>query len=162
LTPEEPVKASAPDGHHDQGHHDHAAMSGAAPRSTDRVRKGADEHSGHDKHAGHSVEMFRQKFLGTLLLSIPTLLWAPMIQHWFGYTAPGGTEASRWISALFGTLVYGYGGLVFVRGARREIADRRPGMMTLVALAISVAFLFSIAVTLASREWISGGSSRLS
>src|SRR5712692_10512310 len=40
---------------------------------------------GYDKHAGHSVEMFRQKFWGTLLLSIPTIVWAPMIQHWFGY-----------------------------------------------------------------------------
>jgi Cu2+-exporting ATPase len=64
----------------------------------------------HDKHAGHSVEMFRQKFLGTLLLSIPTIIWSPMIQHWFGYAAPGGATASRWIPAFFGTLVFAYGG----------------------------------------------------
>ena len=92
--------------------------------------------------------MFRQKFWGTLLLSIPTLVWAPMIQHWFGYTAPGGAVASRWIPAVFGSLVYAYGGWVFLRGARRELADRQPGMMTLIALAISVAFVFSLAVTL--------------
>ncbi len=102
---------------------------------------------GHDKHAGHSVEMFRRKFWGTLLLSIPTLVWSPMMQHWFGYEAWGGPTAARWIPALFGTLVFVYGGWVFVRGAVGELAARLPGMMTLIALAISVAFLFSLAVT---------------
>ena len=104
--------------------------------------------SGHDKHAGHSVEMFRQKFWGTLLLSIPTVIWAPMIQHWFGYEAPGGPVASRWVPAVFGTLVFAYGGWVFIQGAVKEIRDRLPGMMTLISLAITVAFGFSLAVTL--------------
>ena len=103
---------------------------------------------GHDRHAGHSVEMFRQKVLGTVLLSIPTVLWAPMIQQWFGYAAPGGPAASRWVPAVFGTLVFAYGGWVFVQGAARELADRLPGMMTLISLAIGVAFVFSLAVTL--------------
>jgi Cu2+-exporting ATPase len=91
--------------------------------------------------------MFRQKFWGTLLLSIPTLIWAPMIQHWFGYTAPGGAAASRWIPAIFGTLVFAYGGWVFIQGAIGELRARLPGMMTLISLAISVAFVFSLAVT---------------
>jgi len=120
-----------PDGGHD-GHADHDSDHRAG---------------GHDKHAGHSVAMFREKFWGTLLLSIPTLVWAPMIQHWFGYKAPGGPPASRWIPAIFGTLVFGYGGWVFIRGAVGEIRDRLPGMMTLISLAISVAFVFSLAVT---------------
>jgi P-type Cu2+ transporter len=102
---------------------------------------------GHDKHAGHSVEMFRDKFWGTFLLSVPTIVWAPMIQHWFGYQAPGGSAASRWVPAIFGTLVFGYGGLVFIKGAIGEIRDRLPGMMTLISLAISVALAFSVAVT---------------
>ena len=102
---------------------------------------------GHDKHAGHSVEMFRQKFWGTLLLSIATIVWAPMIQHWFGYEAPGGPVASRWVPAIFGTLVFGYGGWVFIQGAVSEMRDRLPGMMTLISLAITVAFGFSLAVT---------------
>ena len=76
---------------HDHTHHD------AQPPAPGHSQ-GHEEHAGHDKHAGHSVEMFRQKFWGTLLLSIPTLVWAPMIQHWFGYEAPGGPVASRWIS----------------------------------------------------------------
>jgi P-type Cu2+ transporter len=105
------------------------------------------EHAGHDMHAGHSVEVFRRKFWGTLLLSIPTLVWAPMTQRWFGYQAPGGPAAARWIPAIFGTLVFAYGGWVFIRGAMGELADRQPGMMTLIALAISVAFAFSLAVT---------------
>src|SRR5438128_8983232 len=49
------------------------------------------EHGGHDKHVGHSVEMFRDKFWGTLVLSVPAIIWSPMIQHWFGYEAPGGS-----------------------------------------------------------------------
>jgi Cu2+-exporting ATPase len=91
--------------------------------------------------------MFRRKFWGTLLLSIPTLLWAPMMERWFGYQALGGPVAARWISAIFGTLVFAYGGWVFIRGAIGELGDRRPGMMTLIGLAISVAFAFSLAVT---------------
>jgi Cu2+-exporting ATPase len=91
--------------------------------------------------------MFRRKFRGTLLLSLPTIAWAPMTQHWFGYQAPGGAPASRWVPAIFGTLVFAYGGWVFIKGAIGEIRDRVPGMMTLISLAISVAFLFSLAVT---------------
>jgi Cu2+-exporting ATPase len=103
---------------------------------------------GHDKHAGHSAEMFRQKFWGTLLLSVPAVVWSPMIQHWFGYAAPGGAAASRWLPAVSGTLVFAYGGWVFIQGATRELRARLPGMMTLISLAISVAFAFSLAVTL--------------
>jgi Cu2+-exporting ATPase len=91
--------------------------------------------------------MFRRKFWGTLLLSIPTVVWAPMIQHWLGYQAWGGATASRFIPALFGTLVFAYGGWVFVKSAAGELADRRPGMMTLISLAITVAFVWSLAVT---------------
>jgi P-type Cu2+ transporter len=91
--------------------------------------------------------MFRQKFWGTLLLSVPAVIWGPMIQHWFGYEAPGGPVSARWIPAVFGTLVFGYGGWVFVQGAVNEVRDRLPGMMTLISLAITVAFGFSLAVT---------------
>ena len=103
-------------------------------------------HAAHDKHAGHSVEMFRKKFWGTLALSIPTLIWAPMLQRWFHYTAPT-FQGARFIPVIFGAAVFFYGGWVFISGAKSELADRRPGMMTLIALAITVAFLFSLAVT---------------
>ena len=125
------MTASAPSAHGAHGSHD--------------VRDAA---ASHDTHAGHSVEMFRQKVWGTLLLSIPTIIWGPMIQHWFGYEAPGGPATSRWIPAIFGTRVLAYGGWVFIKGAIGEIRVRLPGMMTLISLAISVAFVFSLAVTI--------------
>jgi P-type Cu2+ transporter len=111
---------------------------------------GHDEHSGHgghDKHAGHSVEMFRTRFFVCLVLTIPALIWEPMLQEWFGYRAPV-FPGSDLIPPLFGTAVFVYGGRIFLQGALRELADRLPGMMTLIALAISVAFLYSVAVLL--------------
>ncbi|HEV2149838.1 MAG TPA: heavy metal translocating P-type ATPase [Longimicrobiaceae bacterium] len=104
-------------------------------------------HGGHDKHAGHSAEMFRDKFWVTLLLTIPTLIWGHMLQSALGYHAPA-FPGSHWIPAVFGTAVFLYGGRVFIQGAVRELRDRLPGMMTLISLAILVAFVFSAAVTL--------------
>ena len=104
-------------------------------------------HAGHDKHAGHSVEGFRRKFWVSLVLTVPTLLWGHMLQRGLGYMAPH-FPGSQWIPPLFGTAVFLYGGWVFVEGAGRELRDRLPGMMTLIALAISVAFVFSLVVTL--------------
>jgi Cu2+-exporting ATPase len=106
-----------------------------------------DAHAGHDKHAGHSVAMFRDKFWISLALTIPTLIWGHMLQSAIGYTAPT-FAGSSWIPALFGTAVFVYGGTPFLRGAVQELKDRLPGMMTLIALAISVAFVFSAMVAL--------------
>ncbi len=140
----------------DHGHHEQARdaqLNAEAARTSPPGHAARETHaahdttSSHDKHTGHSVEMFRRKFWGTVLLSVPTVIWAEMIQHWFGYEAPGGPTASRWIPAMFGTLVFAYGGWVFIKGAVDEIRDRLPGMMTLISLAISVAFVFSLAVT---------------
>ena len=107
---------------------------------------GHEKASGHDKHAGHSVAMFRNKFWITLLLTLPTLVWGEMIPHLLGFTPPA-IPGARWIPVVFGTAVYFYGGWVFVQGAWRELGDRQPGMMTLISLAITVAFVFSLAVT---------------
>ena len=104
-------------------------------------------HEGHDKHAGHSVALFRDKFWWSLALTLPTLVWGNMLPSAFGYAAPRFT-GSTLIPALFGTVLFVYGGAPFLKGAVREIQDRLPGMMTLIALAISVAFVFSVAVTL--------------
>lgn len=101
----------------------------------------------HDRHAGHSVAMFRDRFWITLLLTLPTVLWSTMIQHWFDYTAPA-VPGSGYLPAVFGTAVYFYGGWPFLLGAARELKQRLPGMMTLITLAISVAFVFSLAVAL--------------
>src|SRR5215469_2035713 len=100
----------------------------------------------HDRHTGHSVAMFRDKFWFSLAVTIPTAIWSPDVQHWLGYTAPR-FPGSRFIPAILGTIVFFYGGLVFLRGARGELADRKPGMMTLISLAIIVAFSTSLAAT---------------
>jgi Cu2+-exporting ATPase len=117
--------------------HDHHGMPMAA--------HGA--HASHDKHAGHSVAMFRDRFWVSFALTIPMLIWGHMLQSALGYTAPQFPGAT-YIPPLFGTAVFLYGGTLFVQGALRELRDRLPGMMTLIALAISVAFVFSAVVTL--------------
>jgi Cu2+-exporting ATPase len=130
--------------HHAHGHgahHDHQGARDGAPDST---------HAAHDKHAGHSVAMFRDKFWIALALTIPTLIWGHMLPNAFGYAAPH-LPGSMWIAPVFGTLVFFYGGLPFLKGAVGELRARLPGMMTLIALAISVAFAFSAAVTLGFR-----------
>jgi Cu2+-exporting ATPase len=104
-------------------------------------------HTGHNQHIGHNVEMFRNKFWVCLIISIPVLLWDPMIQQWFKYQLPS-FPGSNFIPAVFGTIVFIYGGWVFLQGAYQELAHKTPGMMTLISLAINVAFFYSIAVKL--------------
>ncbi|HEX2152494.1 MAG TPA: copper-translocating P-type ATPase [Acidimicrobiia bacterium] len=108
------------------------------------------EHGGHggshDKHAGHSVAMFRDRFWLSLALTIPVVFYSAMVQEWFGYTAPS-FPGSRWIAPVLGTIIFIYGGTPFLKGAAGEIRDRQPGMMLLIGMAISVAFLASVATT---------------
>ena len=91
--------------------------------------------------------MFRDKFWFSLALTIPTLIWGHMLPRIFGY-APPRIPGGHLIPPVFGTAVYLYGGWPFVQGAWRELEARLPGMMTLIALAITVAFGFSLAATL--------------
>jgi len=108
--------------------------------------KMSDMQGSHDRHAGHSVAMFRDKFWLSFALTIPVVFWSTDVQHWLGYTAPS-FPASKFIPAILGTIVFVYGGLVFIRGAWGELADHKPGMMTLISLAIIVAFGTSVAAT---------------
>jgi len=103
--------------------------------------------AGHDKHAGHSPEMFRDRFWLALTLTVPVVYWSAHIQELLGYRAPA-FYGSTWIPPVLGTVVFLYGGMVFVLGAWRELRARLPGMMTLIALAIIVAFVFSWVVQL--------------
>ena len=125
----------------DQSGMDHVGHDRGAPLA------GHGSHAGHDKHAGHSVAMFRDKFWISLLLTLPTLIWGHMLPRALGYTPPA-VPGARWIAPGLGTVVFFYGGWVFIQGAWHELRARLPGMMTLIALAISVAFVFSAAVTL--------------
>jgi Cu2+-exporting ATPase len=90
--------------------------------------------------------MFRDKFWLSLALTIPVVFWSSEVQHWLGYHAPT-FPGSRFVPAILGTLIFFYGGGVFIRGAWGELSDHRPGMMTLISLAILVAFAASLAAT---------------
>ena len=130
-------------GRHEHGHGEHERVPEPLAASTGH----AHAHQGHDRHAGHSVAMFRDRFWISLALTIPTLLWGHMLQGAFGYHAPM-FPGAKWIPPIFGTAVFLYGGRAFIAGAVGELKDRVPGMMTLIALAITVAFVFSAVVTL--------------
>jgi Cu2+-exporting ATPase len=130
---------------HDTHHHGHGDDPHAG-HPMPATHQHALQHAGHDRHAGHSVAMFRDKFWLSLLLTIPVVVWSREVQHWLGYMAPT-FPGSAYIPPIFGTVVFFYGGFVFLRGAIGELADRRPGMMTLISLAITVAFAASLAAT---------------
>ena len=122
--------------HHDMAEHGH----------TSHHNHDTHEHMDHDKHAGHNPDMFKQKFWLSLLLTIPTLIFSHTVQSWFGvnWMFPG----SEYIPAVFGIIIFFYGGLVFLKSAKTELQDRQPGMMTLISMAITVAFGYSLASTL--------------
>src|SRR5438034_2376811 len=110
------------------------------------AHKVSELHASHDRHAGHSVAMFRDKFWLSFALTIPVVVWSTDVQHWLRYRAPT-FPGSNLIAPILGTAVCVYGGLVFIRGAWSELADYKPGMMTLISLAITVAFGTSLAAT---------------
>ncbi|MFP4345284.1 MAG: copper-translocating P-type ATPase [Anaerolineales bacterium] len=93
-------------------------------------------------HAGHE-QMFRRRFWINLVLTIPILLFSPTIQEWLGFSTPD-FPGSRWIGPLFAFVVFFYGGLPFLKMARPEIKKGKPGMMTLISMAIVVAFVYSV------------------
>ncbi len=100
---------------------------------------------GHDKHVGHSVAMFRDRFWLSLALTLPVVYFSELVQEWFGYTVPTGSE---WVAPVLGTMIFVYGGSPFLKGAVGEARDRQPGMMLLIGMAITVAFVASAATTL--------------
>jgi P-type Cu2+ transporter len=102
------------------------------------------EHGDHDKHAGHDPAMFRDRFWLTLVLTLPVVYFSQMFQELLGYSAPQ-FLGSMWIAPVLGTIVFAYGGSPFLVGAYHEARSRRPGMMLLIGLAITVAFVASVA-----------------
>jgi Cu2+-exporting ATPase len=126
-------------------HGDHRPPSHETPIGHgDEAHEANGAHEAHDKHAGHSVEMFRDRFWLSVLLTVPVLVWSEMVQEWLDFTAPTFPLADR-IPAILGTIVFVYGGMPFLRGGIREIRERQPGMMLLISLAILVAFVASVA-----------------
>ncbi|HEX9676608.1 MAG TPA: copper-translocating P-type ATPase [Anaerolineales bacterium] len=116
----------------DQGHGAHAAR--GAP---------AMDRGGHADHTGHEA-MFRRRFWVSTLLSIPVVLFSPFVQQTLRFRMPE-FPGSNLITPVLAVIVFGYGGLPFLRMAVPELRNRRPGMMMLISLAISVAFVYSLA-----------------
>ncbi|MFD6857871.1 copper-translocating P-type ATPase [Rhodococcus sp. NPDC060090] len=106
-------------------------------------------HGGHDRHAGHGAhgEMFRRRFWVSLVLSIPVVFFSHMVADLLGYTMPD-FPGAMWIPPILGTAIFVYGGMPFLTGGWAELRSRRPGMMLLIAMAITVAFLASWITTL--------------
>ena len=115
-------------------------------KTNSHAGKGHGSNSKHEDHSHHSPEAFRDKVLVVLLLNIPVLAYSHDIQSWFGFQPPQ-FPGSEYITFFFGTVIFLYGGNVFIKGALNELRKRLPGMMTLISLAITVAYGYSVMVT---------------
>ncbi len=104
--------------------------------------KSGSQHKHKADHTGHE-QMFRKKFWWSLVLSIPVIIYSPMMQQWLGFSMPD-FIGSRWITPVFAIIVFFYGGLPFLQMAVPEVKNRKPGMMMLISLAITVAFIYSV------------------
>jgi P-type Cu2+ transporter len=119
--------------------------SGHVSQQHDPAQHSSHEHAGHDKHAGHSPAMFQRRFFICLVLTMPVLYLSPMFQMWFNYQAIQFAGVA-WVTPILATIIYWYGGWVFLHGAWSELHGKI-GMMTLVALAITVSYVYSLAVS---------------
>jgi Cu2+-exporting ATPase len=132
------------------GHHTESPEHQEGPAPTDTAGGGEAATGGHrghgDGHGDHNghEQMFRRRFWMSLALSVPVLLFSETIQEWFGYEAPT-FPGSGLVVPVLATAVFGYGGFPFLQMASWELRDRRPAMMTLIAMAITVAYAFSMA-----------------
>jgi Cu2+-exporting ATPase len=115
-------------------HLEHGAMPGRRPSNQPG-------HAGHGAHADHAA-MFRDRFWLTLAVTIPVVFYSHMFQRILGYTAPS-FPGSDWVSPILGTVIFVYGGWPFLTGAISQVRARQPGMMLLIGLAITVAFVAS-------------------
>ncbi len=130
------------DAHAAQEHGDHAAGSHDAPAP----HEGHTGHGGHDKHAGHDPEMFRRRFWLSLALTVPLVVTGEMVMDWFNYFLDfWGMDL---LGPVLGSIVFWWGGWPFLAGGVAEVRDRQPGMMLLISMAITVAYVASLATSL--------------
>ncbi len=136
---------------HGHDSHDEAVEHdvGHAGRSEPDSHAGHATHGGHDKHAGHGPEMFRRRFWLSLALTIPLVATSEMVMDWFGYTLD--VPLMNWYGPVLGSIVFWWGGWPFLTGGVAEVRARQPGMMLLITMAISVAYVASLATSL---DWL--------
>lgn len=101
--------------------------------------------SGHDKHAGHNVADFWKRFIICSIVSIPVLALSQMIQEWLGFEIT--FVGDNYVLAILSTFIFVYGGYPFLKGLYDEVKDNAIGMMTLIGVAITVAWAYSVAIT---------------
>ena len=140
--------------------HDHGAGTQSPPPDEHDAHAGHGEHlahvgpgehtghGGHDRHAGHGAhgEMFRRRFWISLILSVPVVAFSHMVADLLGYPMPD-FPGAMWIPPVLGTVIFIYGGTPFLTGGWAELRSRRPGMMLLIGMAITVAFAASWVTT---------------
>jgi Cu2+-exporting ATPase len=131
---------SSHDHHHHAGH-DHTAMQTNADAHAHHKQQDV---SGHDEHAGHHTEDFLKRFWICLLVTIPVLLLSHMIQQWLGFELR--FAGDKYVLLALSSFIFFYGGWPFLAGLVRELKHGNPGMMTLVAVAITTAYVYSTAV----------------
>jgi len=135
--------------HHQHNNHEMHEMKHEDHSSHDMESMGHEGHEGHSGHAGHGTDhtghemMFRTRFWWSLLLTIPVLLYSSALQSWLGFSMPS-FPGSEWIPLVFSLVIFSYGGVPFLKMAIPEIRNRKPSMMTLISLAISVALVYSL------------------
>ncbi len=128
---------------HEHEEHDEQGMNHEQP---EEHAGGNDAHAGHGvDHTGHEI-MFRNRFWISTFLTIPVLLFSPFLQQIFGFAMPE-FPGSEWVSPVFGVIVFIVGGIPFLEMAVPELKNRTPGMMMLISLAITVAFIYSLAAS---------------
>ena len=130
--------------HQHDSHQQHTSGSHQQHQKADEKMRDHDAPSGHDKHACHHTEDFLKRFWICLILTIPILLLSHMIQDWFNFSIR--FQGDKYVLLGLGTIIYFYGGMPFLKGLVTEIKHNAIGMMTLVALAITVAFVYSVAI----------------
>ncbi|EKU49168.1 heavy metal translocating P-type ATPase [Brevibacterium casei] len=125
-------------------HGDHASHGDHSDHAGHGEHAGHGDHSGHGGHGGHAA-VFGRLFVVNLIIAVPVVAFSPMFGHLVGYMVPesGPWGWVRWIAPILGTVMYVWGGRPFLTGGLSELKSRKPGMMLLIALAITVAFLAS-------------------
>lgn len=141
--------AQKPDTHPPNAGMDHAGMGHGAKPTVDHTAMGHAPKGG-SAHAGHGdmVADFRRRFWVCLVLTVPVLVLSPMVRNFTGQGMAPLFAGEEWVALALSSIIYFWGGWPFLKGALPEIRSGRPGMMTLVALAISTAYFYSAAVTL--------------
>jgi Cu2+-exporting ATPase len=131
----------------DRSHGDHDGHGHSEPDH--EAHQGHEGHGGHGpggKHAGHHTEAFRRRFWWSLLLTVPVVATSHMVMDWFGYELD--FYGVEWIGPVLGSVIFFWAGWPFLEGGRQEFKDRQPGMMLLIAMAITVAYVASMATSL--------------